>query len=286
MIQPIIWQTPRGDCTFFEFEWITKDLFSKFEIEYHYDHGSYKTFIDKAVIIYSNPGEKISSEFLNYLKTYKSLGYEFFLLHLSEENLMHDCSYYSLAKHVFRNYYNPTISYPSNVTIIPLGYKSGYRNNGEPINPVEKRTIPVCFIGQIKSDRAHLVSVLETIPNSFIHKTMRWNCPTALSQSQVADLYSKMLFVPCPQGWIHVDSFRICEALEWGAIPIIKNYGYSKQLGWIGNDHPLPVVESWEEIPNLIQNVNYDILHKRCLEWYKQLKLNVASSIYQIITQK
>lgn len=280
MGHPIIWQTIQGDQTEFEFEWITKDLLAHVQPqEWHFDCGTYTTIRDNALIIYSSNARTASAEFLSYLDKYTSKGYTFFLLHLSDENLSHDCSYYHLAKHVFRNYWNAHMAYPSNVTVIPLGYKSGFRNPNRIL--FGDRSIPTCFIGQVKRGREELVKALYKIPNAFIHTTTRWNCSTALSPSEVARIYLITKFVPCPRGWIHADSFRICEALEWGAVPVLKE---GDCIGW---EHcPFPVVKEWDELIDLSYQLDFAAVQSTCYQWYVQYKQKLASTFANTLGYK
>jgi hypothetical protein len=279
MLRPIIWQTSLGESTSFEFEYLTKDLLADIPQKWIFDHGTYETVLDGAVIIYSCSEPKASKEFLAYLDRFIKNEFKFYLIHLSDEHGKHDTSYYTKATHVFRNYNCSHIKLP-NVTLFPLGYKSGFRCR-KLTN--EKRPISACFIGQVKSDRHQLVNALRSLPDSYIHITQQWNCPTALNPTQVANIYLKTRFVPCPKGWVHVDSFRIFECLEWGAIPILRNYETS--LGWLEDGHPIPLVSHWNEVPPLIATLtlDFDALQRKCIEWYATLKKKYAALISETI---
>ena len=263
----LIWQTFNGDQTNFEFEYTTEVLFKNIEHNKIFDDGQLSTVLDNSVIIYSNNSNNISDDFNNYLNKFVELGYTFYLLHFSNENLGHNCDYYSKANHVFRNYYDSNII-TQNITFIPLGVKTGFINKNE--NSLDTKEYEFVFIGQPKSDRQELLSVMESMENVFIHKTNSWNCSTSLTQDECISIYRKTKFVPCPMGWVHPDSFRIMECLESGSIPILKNYNNLEYFTKVWGDSPLPVVNSWDEITNYYKMNEEDFLKLKTLvfNWY------------------
>jgi len=126
----LIWQTPKGEYTTFEFEYITEVLFKNLKQNRIFDNGTYETVLDNSVIIYSKDNEDktpISKEFIEYLDKFTEKKYNFYLLHLSNEHEGHDCWYYDKANYVFRNYFFKNIK-NKNVKYIPLGFKSGFLN--------------------------------------------------------------------------------------------------------------------------------------------------------------
>jgi hypothetical protein len=275
----LIWQTFNGDQTTFEFEYTTEILFKDFELNKIFDDGKLSTVLDNSVIIYSNNSNGISEEFNNYLNKFVDNGYKFNLLHFSNENLGHNCDYYSKANHVFRNYYDPNIT-SQNVIFIPLGVKSGFVSKHTNINPITKE-YEFTFIGQPKSDRQELLSVIEQMENVFIHKTNSWNCSTALTQDECISIYNKTKFVPCPMGWVHPDSFRLMECLESGAIPILKNYNNLEYFSKVWGDSPLPIVNSWNEIATYykMNEEDYNQLSNSVFNWYEEFKHKLSLKI-------
>jgi hypothetical protein len=274
----LIWQTFNGDQTTFEFEYTTEFLFKNVEQNIIFDDGKLSTVLDNSVIIYSNNSNNISDEFNNYLNKFVELGYTFYLLHFSNENLSHNCDYYSKAKNVFRNYYDSNII-GENVTFIPLGVKSGFLNKNK--NYSKTKEYEFAFIGQPKSDRQELLSVIENMENVFIHKTNSWNCSTSLTQDECISIYGKTKFVPCPMGWVHPDSFRLMECLESGSIPILKNYNNLEYFTKVWGDSPIPVVNSWDEIVKYynMDNNQYNELYNNVFNWYSTFKSDLASKI-------
>lgn len=279
----IIWQTNAGDQTTFELEYTTEILFSKFKLNKFFDNKSYNTVLDNSVIVYSNNSNTVDNSFLEYLDKFVEKKFNFFLLHFSNEDLNHNCSYYSKAKHVFRNYYDDSIL-QKNVTFIPLGFKSGYFNQ-EPQIECNNSKYNGVFIGQPKRDRNEVIDILTEEPDNFVHLTNSWNCPTSLSQNEVIEIYKQSKFAPCPMGWQHIDSFRIMEALEWGCVPVLKNYqGKNIYLQTLG-ENPIPIIENWSELKNLFDSPDYCVLKEEVLTWYSSFKETLSNKIYEIITK-
>lgn len=272
----LIWQINNPEYIRFEYEWIVHIMFASFK-QYHIKDDRYQTVKNNAVIIYSS-NSKISEDFLKYLTQYKIQNKQFYLYHLSNEVHTNNYEYYHLAKHVFRTYYNPLINC-KRLTVVPLGFQSGYNNYADVIN-FKERKYTFTFIGQIKSDRQLLVDTLQKIPNTFVYLTKKWNCPTSLKPHEICDIYANTIFVPCPKGWIHSDSFRIFEAIEWGSIPILKRYE-SDSYRYLGN-HPFPIVDEWTDI-SLLMTKDISKLRMMCWLWYLNKKLDLAIDIYSKI---
>ena len=286
----LIWQTPEGEYTSFEFEYITEILFKNFKQNRFFDNGSYETILDNSVIIYSKDNEDktpISEDFIKYLDKFVDKKYNFYLVHLSNEHKGHDCWYYEKANYVFRNYYYDEIK-NSNIKYIPLGFKSGFLNKNTDID--KKKNIIFTFIGMpYKQDRIEMVNIIKKY-RSFLHLTNRWNCPTALKPKEISDLYEITKFVPCPMGNVHVDSFRITECLESKSVPIVKLYNNEDYFQNIFPNHPFPTVKSWEELHQINEiysdEKNYKELLEKVNSYYDEFKNELASSIYKIINNK
>jgi hypothetical protein len=80
------------------------------------------------------------------------------------------------------------------------------------------------------------------------------NQQEGLGGADYVQVLTQAVFTPCPSG-SNEESYRIWEALEAGSIPIIK-----KSRAWkpLGRDHPLPMLESWDELPQLLEALMFN----------------------------
>lgn len=279
----LIWQTNLKDQNGFEVEYITKVLFSKFSIINHFDELRYESVVDNSLIIYSCDSREIDPNFIGYLNKFLKRGFFFFLLHLSNENLNHNCWYYSKANYVFRSYFDPSIK-QRNVMFLPLGFQSGYFNKAETITACNERDIDVTFIGHPKSDRFEMLQQIEKLEPVFTHKTREWNCSSSLSIEECIEVYRRTKYAPCPMGNAHQDSFRLFEVLEWGCVPILKRlHNGIDYLTPVFGKHSLTVIDSWEEIPEIVNQANYCELMQLTRQWYIEFKTGLQNKIQDII---
>lgn len=241
-------------------------------------------FEDNTIVIYSCDSVNPPNKLISLLKKSKDEEKKIILFHLSNENLKHNFEYYSLSKFVFRNYYDPRIKL-DNVKTIPLGYKGKISNRNLDFLKYEDKKHSIFFYGQTKSDRIELIDIINKVNNSYVFITNNWNDTNSLSIDEVTDIISNTLIVPCPMGNINPDSFRICEVLESGSIPMIKKYqGYDYFINIFG-ENPIPSVSSWTEIidiyHSILENPN-EYLSKINL-WYYEFKKKLKYDIKEIL---
>jgi len=278
----IIWLSGHGfkqeSC--WEYDYITKDLFSLFDVEVFVLTDDYNLFIDNSLIVYSSDDRTLSKKIQNYLEECDSKKLKYNLLHLSNEQLNHNCDYYSNAKVVFRNYFDPSIK-QKNVVVLPLGYKTGFTNN----NPkkLKDKKYDYCFIGQPKWDRFQLIDIIKKNGNSYIHTINQWDSPQSLKSKEMQDILKLTKIVPCPMGNILPETFRFYETLESGSIPVIRRYNGSDYYSGFFKNHPIPTVNDWNELPlvmdSLINN-GYDSTCTNINNWYATIKQELRQLVY------
>ncbi len=78
------------------------------------------------------------------------------------------------------------------------------------------------FIGQVQNPfRQACVDVLKTLPDGFLHTTLAFGGEVqGIEYQEYLDICCQSHYVICPAGSMCVDSFRLYEAIECGAIPI------------------------------------------------------------------
>ena len=99
------------------------------------------------------------------------------------------------------------------------------------------------------------------------------------------NILKQSIFAPCPKGNSSVDTFRVYESLECGAIPIVeKNCYWNNLLG----KHPLLEIDCWDDLPKkinvLTENPEWIRNHSRKLEsWWSEYKIKLSKKIKAII---
>lgn len=234
----IIWCVKTQIEVDFSNDWLKEVLQFKFE---HFDkERNFDKFINGSYIAWAN--QEKNDDFINYINKYNELGYDYTIVHLSDEAYEQDISFYDVSKKIIRNYYNSDYSSKYNILTIPLGYKKDLKF-------VEsKKDIVFNFVGQPKSDRLEMVEKFKNINPNFIRLTNSWNdTNTGLSTSDYSSVLSRSIFTLCPMGWVNMDSFRICESLECKSIPVTVK---SKGVDYFQNifpNHPFIIGDNWED---------------------------------------
>jgi hypothetical protein len=198
-------------------------------------------FIDNSYIVYNS-----QVDIVPYIEKLVSKNKRFGLIHLSDEYNQDNLDHYKHAQVILRNYHRP-INVP-NVVHFPLGWMKTFPNE-LPIKSTWDRELVWSFVGTItKSTRAEMIHYMSTVPNG-----QHWGSHTGNPWPPVdmGQLYNNSIFVPCPRGNWNVDSFRVTEALQMGALPIVEKSDYWSNL--YGKDHPLIEVENWQDAPGTIK---------------------------------
>jgi len=80
-------------------------------------------------------------------------------------------------------------------------------------------------------------------------------------------------FIPCPNGFVHPETYRLYEALECGCIPIVENaYKYYDRLF---PNNPFLKIDKWIEAKSVIGEWKDDQIKKKqeeCQIWWSQHK--------------
>jgi len=279
----LVWLTKNGNQTNFEKEYIEKRLFANYQCV---NIRKKDDLIHRnAIIIFSCNTEEPSKEVWQVVKWYEESNTPYCLLHLSDERCVFNPSYYKNAKHVWRSYGHSKYNLP-NVSIVPLGFQSGFMNEDRELH--YERNLNISFAGSIKQDRQYMVDQIKEVEYTFVKSLSQFNDPRGLPINGMIELYKNTLLVPCPMGWSHVDSFRIMEALEWGAIPVIKNCD-REYFDSIYPENPFLKVDDWAEMKLFLEN---DLTNRRtCIKntfnyytWFiNKLKISVKTKYESIL---
>jgi len=226
-------------------------------------------FIDNSYIVYNH-----YVDIVPYIEKMVEQNKKFGLIHLSDEWERDSTDHYKYAHAVLKNHYRKIDN--NNVTFFPLGWMVTFPHT-LPIKSTWDREFTWSFSGVIsKSTRIEMAKHMEIVPNGCRYFRPEWedwgsHHGHALTPTQMAEMYNNSLFVPCPRGNVHVDSFRVTEALQMGALPIVEKSDYWTNL--YGMDHPLIEIENWQDAPGTIKHLmsnirNLDIQRALTHNWW------------------
>jgi hypothetical protein len=180
----------------------------------------------------------------DYIPKCRDLGGQISLFQIGDEYFTSRVDLYDLFDRVIRNHRNSFVAAPGVLSIL-LGLP-----NAEPVSrsfaPASGRSFVWSFAGQIKTSRIAMAEALAPIVPNRLVDTMRPGT-VALEAAGYAALLDDTVFIPCPMGNAHLETWRVYEALERGCIPVLEarltlDY-YRALLG----PHPLPTFASWRE---------------------------------------
>ena len=170
-------------------------------------------------------------------------------------------------------------------TPLPSQRADRYLIEGYPIHTKqskEERSLLWFFAGQDNHQRRHdCVKALREMEGGLMLTTHSFGA--GIPQDQYLKYMSRALVIPCPSGPATADSFRIWEALECGAVPIIDARSLRDEtVGFwsvVLGDHPLPIIEDWETLPEVMLAVlrDYPRISRLTQFWWLKYKLSFRS---------
>lgn len=267
-----------------ERDWI-REVFSKVEYEEIWD-GNWEIIKDRSVIVTSQANLEKCQAYFNKLHHQNC---KFGILHLSDEQYIHDLGMYKDAIFILRNYWHKDFLNDTKIHCFALGYKNKFWedvDNKEYKSAIDRKYI-WSFAGQVnKSSRMAMVKALKQVRRSFLFTTSHFADPAGLNVVDYRNLLLDTIFVPCPRGNWNLDTFRLYEALECGCIPIIEKTPldyFSKFYG----PHPFLVVSSWREAPRLIKELlsnpdQLEGLREKCFAWWVSYKARLQTEMVDL----
>ena len=199
-----------------------------------------------------------------------------FLFHLGDESGIYNSSLiYKKCEHVWRAFCSNKYFDNKSITCIPIGYKSGIFHN-----QINKRKYKWAFIGTPhKSSRHDLLFQLSNTGNFFCHKTEKFN-EKIISVEKMSEVLSSTEFLPCPNGFVHPETYRLYEALECKCIPIVENaYKYYDRLF---PNNPFIKIDMWSEANVIIKKMKEEEIKKKseeCSIWWKKYKSKIQNFV-------
>jgi hypothetical protein len=277
----LVWQTPPGETTDFEQQFLRDVIFSQTPHQAVFDEGACQAPASDAVIIHSSFARRPPQALLDYLAN--APGH--CLLHAGDERLQSDPANYGSARAVLRSYFNPRLP-AERIFTLPLGFQSGFLNTADV--DFNAKDVIWCFAGQLKSHRKRMIEAFSAFTPNTVHLTSQWSDPKAMSVEKVALLYSRTVFVPCPFGYRNPETYRVMEALEHGCIPVVLTFLGDDYFRYVYGDHPFIVAKTWAKAAAQVQAVLADPASLRerqraTARWYADFKRDLALDVRDIL---
>jgi len=265
-----LWQSQ----TIYEREWIS-DVFASVAGEQVFD-GKHRIVLDDCLLIDSY----IHTQPRDYYAKFR--GRNAWLLQLSDETYEGGYDVYHNFRGVFRNYWS-SIFNPRRVIHLPLGYTNGFTHEANE-SGIDRRLYLWSFLGHAgKSSRPEMMEALLPLRPNFVHTTEQGR-HQPVGKREYQRILRDSIFVPCSMGNINLESFRVYEALECGAIPILEKRPGLDYFARLLGSHPLPTFGNWRQAARFIASIRDDRnaignLQKQCLAWWTGYKQSLRERV-------
>ncbi|MFC1817593.1 hypothetical protein ACFL0B_00680 [Thermodesulfobacteriota bacterium] len=179
---------------------------------------------------------------------------------------------------------------------IPLGYtdRMAVHRDGSAV-PIVNRKYRWSFCGDSsRSGRKEMIEHMSHVGEGFVHEYHDFTSTdlfpmASLSGKEYWEILSQSVYIPCPCGNVNIDTYRLFEALEAGAIPIVPkaqawqmfNY-YRLLLG----DNPIPTFSNWKEARAFVKRTDIGAaaaLAEEIHQWYQGYKERITAEVNQTI---
>ena len=276
---------PYDMSNFYEFAWF-KRMFGSMNLEIECLDKSVQV-ADGSIIVLMRP----TSEHIGCMEAWAAAGAKFYVLHMSDEYGIDPIGFYKLAQGVIRCYYRKDVAESGTVAVIPLGFHWSVANC-EPIIHTPRppfRDFLWSFVGTEWAGRKEKLAPLEAVPGD--HKLVfmdKWNSASMLGREESLSILLNSWFVPCPAG-NNSETFRIYEALEAGAVPIVvQEPGMEDYFTFIGRYLPLMLATSWQHAAQLVYTLKsqpeiYEKYRLQLLEAWENCKLHTKTTVARVL---
>lgn len=203
------------------------------------------------------------------------------LVHLSDEWFSGGYATYRHFDAVVRTHHTHLAVGPGILTI-PLGYPN--REGSIPVlRPASERTIAWSFVGEMKASRHEMAEEMTAVGAGTLLDTA--DPAKRLSKPAFDALLADSSFSPCPMGNVMLETWRLYESMELGAIPLVERrptLDYFSNL--LGDRHPVPTFGSWGEAARwcrrlLAEPPAMNAVQERIGAWWAEHKMAVREEV-------
>jgi hypothetical protein len=279
-----IWQSEK----YYERNFIRR-IFEPYIAEHVVD-GTHSVVLDNAILIdafiYSfNP---------DYYAAFS--GKNAFLLQLGDEFYELGVDRYVHFRGVFRTIWASVFN-PERVMQLPLGFSLNLEK--QPFVPASQRRYAWSFIGEAgKASRPEAVRAMVPLEPHFLFSSTPVSGVKFFSEGRdgkrriphkdFADILLQSAFAPAPMGNASLESCRVYDALEAGAIPIVERRLTLDYFGGLLGNYPFPTVRSWGEARRIAQRLlnnpsKLDAMQRSCTDWWSEYQNGLTARIGEFL---
>lgn len=286
-----IWQSKDNGADWPLRDWLMH-VFEPFISRCIYD-PNHEIVMDDAILfdsfVYRNDPE--------YYKKFK--GKNAFLVDIGDEFLELGVDRYVHFRGVFRHIWSSVFN-PRHVMVFPLGYYN--KGTGDRAVSASDRRYAWSFVGEgAKVSRPDMVRAMSSIEPHVCFSSTRIRGLTFFSRSsagkkripsqEFVQMLAQSAFAPAPMGNGTLESCRVYDALEAGAIPILERRWTLDYFKGLLGDHPLPTVTSWAQGHDLVVRLLQDPeklneLQQTCMQWWKSYQSALIGKIEMFIEER
>ena len=209
------------------------------------------------------------------------------LYHLGDEFLAGGYDIYRHFDFVVRNHYAGALDH-AGIRTIALGYPCGMAG-GEGEMKASARPLVWSFLGNLMASRAQMIEEFRGLAPHHLHVyQMRREGNPKVSREEYKKVLRASTFVPCPMGNVMLETFRVYEALEAGAIPLLSRRARMPYHDLVMPGHPLPAFADWSSARDfaarlLAEPAELDAVQRRIAAWWSAYKANLRATLCDFV---
>jgi hypothetical protein len=225
----------------------------------------------------------LPASFLQRIQSLKCKG----LYHLGDEFLTGGYELYRHFDFVIRNYYAGALRCDGIKTVV-LGYACGMAGDGsEP--KASERPLAWCFLGALNAARASMIGEFRRIEPHRLHLIAREG-DRKVSRDEYKQALRSSAFVPCPMGNVMLETYRLYEALEAGAIPLLTRHAWMPYHDLVMPGHPIPSFPAWSAARRFAEELladptALDALQVHIAAWWESYKATLQHELCDFVVR-
>lgn len=215
------------------------------------------------------------------------------LFHISDEWYRRPLGAYRAFSYVWRQYLHSGLR-GSAVRPLPLGPacldEITVDLPGASRVPLGERRHSVAFVGKLVTTRFSASRALARVPGASIRVSGTFAAAQRVPPAEYMAVLRDSAFVACPMGNVHLESFRVYEALEAGAVPIVERRPRYDYFALLFGDYPFPSVQRWSQAPAVVARLGRGAalaeIEEETRRWWRTRKDELRLAVQADVTSR